>query len=90
MTRLCLAVARFCPAAWVGAAFLFVATSVTEQVQPSFAPATKDTLALVRFPWYYGVGFALLSATAVAVPFAGLPRGPRIAAALLVLAARSR
>lgn len=60
MHRFSLTLARFSAAMWVGAAFLFVVTSVTEQTQPSFDGATKDTLALIRFPWYYGTGGALL------------------------------
>jgi hypothetical protein len=54
---------------------LFVATSVTEQVQPSFDAATKDTLALIRFPWYYGAGMVLLIVGASAAALAG--RGAR-------------
>jgi hypothetical protein len=91
MRRACLALARFCSAFWVGAAFLFVTTSVTEQMQPSFDAATKDTLALIRFPWYYGAGTVLLVVGASAAALAG--RGTRtnvnpvtIAALLLLFA----
>lgn len=71
MKRTCLAIARLCSAMWVGAAFLFVVTSVTEQVQPSFDSETKDTLALIRFPWYYGTSFPLLLTAASAALLAG-------------------
>lgn len=60
MQSLCLLLARFCLAAWVGAVGLFVVTSVREQVEPSFDSTIRDTLALIRFPWYYTFGFALL------------------------------
>ena len=59
---------------WVGAALLFVATSVTEQVHPSFDVETKNTLALIRFPWYYGTSFPLLLTAAVAALAAGWRR----------------
>jgi len=60
MARFCLVIARICSAAWVGAALLFVITSVTEQMEPAFDAATRDRLALIRFPWYYGTGALLL------------------------------
>src|SRR5688500_8946512 len=74
MTHLCLATARLCSAMWVGAALLFVATSVTEQIQPAFDIETKNSLALIRFPWYYGAGFPLLLTAAVAALAAGWRR----------------
>ncbi|HEX6985960.1 MAG TPA: hypothetical protein VF170_11320 [Planctomycetaceae bacterium] len=87
MNRFSLTLARLCSAIWVGAALLFVATSVTEQVHPSFDPATKDTLALIRFPWYYGTGATLLAVAFVAANFSGLAAWPRRSAALLLFAA---
>lgn len=66
MTSFLLIVARLCSAMWVGAALLFVLTSVTEQVQESFSTETKDTLALIRFPWYYGTGFCLVGVSFLA------------------------
>ena len=66
MNRICLALARLASAMWVGAAVLFVVTSITEQIHPSIDVATKDTLALIRFPWYYGMGATLLAISAVA------------------------
>src|SRR3712207_5349650 len=87
MSRVCLTLARLGSAMWVGAALLFVTTSVTEQLQPTFDPATKDTLALIRFPWYYGTGATLLAAAFLSTLFAGLRRGTRTAALLLLVAA---
>ncbi len=58
--RLGLAVARLASAAWVGAAVLFVITALREVRHPSFDSATKDTLALLRFPAYYAFGLILL------------------------------
>jgi len=84
MTHPCLATARLCSAMWVGAAFLFVATSVTEQVQPSFSGDVKDRLALIRFPWFYGVGGTLLATAAGASLFASR-RGRRVSVAACLL-----
>lgn len=56
---------RFLLAAWVGAAALFVITSVAEQTSSSFASVTRDQLATIRFPLYYRFGFlSLLTALA--------------------------
>ncbi|MDA1016865.1 MAG: hypothetical protein O3A00_20705 [Planctomycetota bacterium] len=60
MKSFCLLVARFALPAWFGAATLFVITSVREQVSQAFDFATKDQLALVRFPAYYWFGFVLV------------------------------
>ncbi|MEP3478026.1 MAG: hypothetical protein ABJZ55_02150 [Fuerstiella sp.] len=53
---------RFLLAAWVGAAVLFVITSVAEQTSVNFDSVTRDQLATVRFPLYYRFGFACLIA----------------------------
>ena len=53
---------RFLLAAWVGAAVLFVITSVAEQTSVKFDSVTRDQLATVRFPYYYHFGFASLIA----------------------------
>ena len=87
MSRFCLTLARLCSAMWVGAGFLFVTTSVTEQVQPTFDATTKETLALIRFPWYYGTGFVLLTTGFLASRFTPLSSRPRTAAMLLLLSA---
>jgi len=60
--RLGLAVARLASAVWVGAAMLFVITAVREVRHPGFDSATKDTLALLRFPVYYAFGFVVVLA----------------------------
>ena len=76
-----------CSALWVGAAFLFVVTSVAEQVHPDIDEFTKVRLAMVRFPWYYGTGITLLAIGFLATIGAGLNRRPKVAATLLLLAA---
>jgi glucan phosphoethanolaminetransferase (alkaline phosphatase superfamily) len=87
--RMGLAVARLASAAWVGAAVLFVITAVREVRHPGFDSATKDTLALLRFPAYYAVGFALVSIALAGalVALRGRPQGQRrriVAAACLL------
>lgn len=64
MQRLCLTLARFALSAWIGAAALFVCTSISEQIAPTFDSEIeiKNTLAAIRFPWYYGFGFGLVGA----------------------------
>ena len=49
---------RFVLAVWVGAAALFVITSVAEQTSMLFDSPTRDQLATLRFPLYYRFGFA--------------------------------
>lgn len=53
---------RLLLAAWVGAAALFVITSVAEQTSVNFDSVTRDQLATVRFPLYYRFGFASMLA----------------------------
>jgi hypothetical protein len=92
MHRFCLTVARLAAAMWIGAAFLFVVTSVTEQVHASFDTATKDTLALIRFPWYYGTGRALLLVGMVSAAIAGKAgkaANPAVIASVLLLFANA-
>lgn len=60
MQRFSLMIARFALSAWIGAAALFVCTSISEQIAPAFDSGIKNTLAAVRFPWYYGFGFGLV------------------------------
>jgi hypothetical protein len=87
MPRFCLAIARICSAMWIGAALLFVLTSVTEQLEPGFDAATRDRLALIRFPWYYGTGAVLLCSALVTALIAGRKRTlTKIATLLLFLA----
>lgn len=65
-----LALSRFCASAWVGAATLFVVTSVREVTFPAFDSATRSALASLRFPAYYGFGFGLVGGAFVASLFA--------------------
>lgn len=58
MRSLCLTIARLTTAAWVGAAVLFVVTSVREVLSP-FDSTTKDMLVATRFPAYYLFGITL-------------------------------
>lgn len=74
-TRLALAVARLSAAAWVGAASLFVVTALREVRHPAFDSATKDALALLRFPAYYAFGFVLVALAFLAALGASIPRG---------------
>lgn len=60
MRSFSLMMARFLVAAWCGAAILYVIVSVTEIRSPMFDSRIKDILAYVRFPPYYGCGFATL------------------------------
>lgn len=60
MSRLALAVARFAVSAWVGAAVLFVITSVREVRYGGFDSTIRDQLAALRFPPYYAAGFILI------------------------------
>ena len=60
MQRFFLMIARFALSAWIGAAALFVCTSISEQIAPTFDSDMKNTLAAIRFPWYYGFGFGLV------------------------------
>lgn len=60
MRNLCISLSRFCIAAWVGAAALFVVTTLKEVRAPQLDSTTKAELAVLRFPGYYQFGFALL------------------------------
>jgi hypothetical protein len=88
VSRLGLLVARFASAAWVGAALLFVVTAVREVLHPGFDSATKDELALLRFPAYYACGFTLVTCALLgALAAASGPSGRRpLGIAALVLA----
>lgn len=67
MLRTALTIARFCLAAWVGAAAMFVTIGVREVTFPGFDSATRDQLALLRFPAYYVSGFALVTLAWIAL-----------------------
>lgn len=88
-TRLALAVARFCVAAWIGAAILFVIVGIREVTTPEFTSEVKDHLVLLRFPAYYMAGASLVGLAFVATVVASAnraTRGLRIALVLLLLA----
>jgi hypothetical protein len=72
MKNIWITLARFASAAWVGAAVLFVAIAVREVRYPEFDSATKDTLALLRFPAYYVFGFILAGGALVGAVLAFL------------------
>lgn len=59
-----LSLLRFVLAAWIGAAVLFVVTSVAEQTSPEFDSVIRDQLATIRFPLYYVFGTACYASAA--------------------------
>ena len=65
LLNISLTLLRFLLAAWVGAAVLYVITSVAEQVSPNFDSRTRDQLATIRFPIYYQFGACLYVGTAI-------------------------
>ncbi len=60
MQRICLTIVRFALSAWIGAAALFVVTSIAEQRSTAFGSDVKNVLAALRFPSYYSFGFVLV------------------------------
>ena len=85
MRNVCLTICRFSLAAWVGGAILFVITSVHEQMFDGFESATKDQLALIRFPDYYLFGSILLT-TVFLSGLVGFKGKRRIVLSVLALA----
>lgn len=65
MKSLCLTVARFAICAWIGAATLFVISSVREVRSPALDSTDRDVLVAVRFPAYYAFGFSMITIAAV-------------------------
>ena len=63
LSRFCLSMQRFLLSAWIGAAVLFVITSVAEQQFPGFEPEIRNQLATIRFPKYYAMGFVVVLAS---------------------------
>ncbi len=61
-----LVVMRLALAGWIGAAVLFVTTSIAEQVFPEFNATTRDQLATIRFPFYYATGVTCCTLTLAA------------------------
>ena len=60
MQKLSLTLARLSLSAWIGAAALFVVTSISEQRSTEFDSGVKNVLAALRFPNYYLFGFVLV------------------------------
>ncbi len=56
-----LAAAKFCSAAWFGAAALFVIAGIREVRSPELDSAARDAVVLLRFPCYYVAGFGLVT-----------------------------
>lgn len=84
-----IAIARFCVAAWIGAAVLFVIVGVREVIVPDFTSEVKDRLVTLRFPAYYVAGAVLVGLSFVATVLATTQRptwGLRLALGMLLLA----
>ncbi len=71
MFRFLMGVAKFALSAWVGAASLFVVTSIQEVRAPELDSFVRDVLVTIRFPTYYAFGFTLVGLAFVAAFFAG-------------------
>lgn len=69
LRQLTFVLSRFLISAWVGAAILFVITSVAEQTHDDFNDNVRDQLALIRFPYYYLVGFIMVGGSLAALAF---------------------
>ncbi len=69
--NLCWTLSRFAITAWVGAAALFVVTSIQEARSLKFDSVVKAELATLRFPTYYAFAFALVVAALVFAVAAG-------------------
>ncbi len=57
--QISLVLLRLLLAAWVGAAVLYVITSVAEQTSSHLDSLTRDQLATIRFPLYYRFGLGI-------------------------------
>ena len=89
MSRLCLCLARFLLAAWVGAAVLFVINGIS--VLGEVPSEVIDRLLVIRFPNYYRFGFVAVAAGLVtllcSISNSPLPRRRHVIAILLVVGA---
>lgn len=65
MKCVAIVVCRLALAIWVGAAVLFVITSIAEQTSPQFDSTTRDQLATIRFPHYYRFAAGCLLTAAI-------------------------
>ncbi len=70
MRHLCLTLSRFAMAAWVGAACLFIVTTLQDVHSPDLSSVAKAEIVVRKFPIYYGFGFGLLI-TAFVLSLAG-------------------
>ena len=71
MRNICLTLSRFAISAWVGAACLFVVTTLKEVHSPQLDSVAKAELAVLRFPVYYMFAFGLVAVAVVT--FAAAP-----------------
>ena len=75
MQKISITIARVALSAWIGAATLFVVTSISEQTSNASEMTldVKNHLAALRFPWYYLFGFVLVGAGLIssAIGFSG-------------------
>lgn len=87
--RLGLFLARFCSAAWIGAASLFVVVGIREVTKGGFDSATKDALVAIRFPSFYQFGVVLIGIAWIGVLISrdSMLLSPRRRIACLVLLA---
>ncbi len=65
MRHFTLFLARTAITAWIGAAVLFVVVGVSEVIHADFSSEIRDQLVVIRFPWFYRFGFALISLSLV-------------------------
>ena len=86
MKTVCLLIARLSLAGWIGAAALYVVTSVHEQTSPDIDSPTRDVLAAIRFPDYYAFGFGM-TVVGLVCGFIALPKLRRMIFGLLMLCA---
>ncbi len=70
MRGFCLMLFRIGPAAWVGAATLFVLITISLTRSPEFDSEMRMRMSLARFPSFYVVEFTLLGTAVVAGFFA--------------------
>ena len=73
MRHLCLTLSRFALSAWVGAACLFIVTTLQDVHSPDLDSVDKAEIAVQRFPVYYNFAFSLLG-TALVLAVCGLHR----------------
>ena len=82
-----LVIMRLALSGWLGAAVLFVVTSIVEQLFPDFDSAVRDQLATIRFPFYYATGtFCCTVALACGVLCRSIDRRRMMALLLTILA----